>query len=239
MPNIPDIKKINPKITQEFIDAMSSKTEKDRLEFFLNDRKIFIDVFPKVFPPSSDFSVSSKLIFENVGGLNELDIADIGCGTGIQSIVSAFLGANHIDASDISPEAINCSNHNILLNGLENKINVFHSDLFNNFPNKKYDLIIANLPIVDFDAEDNYINNSLYDRDMILHKRLFDDAKKFLKKGGKIVFSHANLQSANSPIPDYDFQILDSMIKGYGYKIVGKIEKKHLDYSFIFYTISL
>jgi tRNA G37 N-methylase Trm5 len=69
--------------------------------------------------------------------------------------VAKLAGAVHVDASDVNYQAVECAKHNARINGLEDSINVFSSDLLQGFPQKKYDLIIANLPIVNFSAEKN------------------------------------------------------------------------------------
>ena len=80
----------------------------------------------------------SKSVFETFGNLQGLEIADIGSGSGIESIVAVMAGAKHVDAADVNQQAVECSKHNVELNGLQESIQVFYSDLFKNFPKKKY-----------------------------------------------------------------------------------------------------
>jgi ribosomal protein L11 methyltransferase len=67
-------------------------------------------------------------------GVKEMDVIDIGTGSGILSIEAAKLGANRILGVDNDPEAIPSAIHNAALNGVGNKI-VFevgtHTDLLN------------------------------------------------------------------------------------------------------------
>ena len=72
--------------------------------------------------------------------------ADIGSGSGIQSIVAILAGAIHVDATDISSVAVECTKHNIELNNLGNEVSIYQGDLLSALPKKKYDLIMANLP---------------------------------------------------------------------------------------------
>lgn len=95
------------------------------------------------------------------------------------------------------------------------------------------------MPIVNFDAGDSPINNALYDKGFEIHKRLFTTAKDFLAEGGVITFTHANLQSAKMPNPDYDFQILERLIEGSGFEVVDKIEREDMGYKWINYKIKL
>lgn len=240
--NLPEMSKnVNPEITRNFVDFIKKQSEKGvyRIEVKIGDKIVPIDVYPTVFPPRSDYSVSSKSVFEAFGNLERLEVADIGAGSGIESIVAMMAGAKHVDAADINQQAVKCSKHNIELNGLQESIEVFYSDLFQNFPKKKYDLIIANLPIVNFDAGGNPINNALYDKGFEIHKRLFAQAKEFLADNGILTFTHANLQSAKTPNPDYDFVVLEKLIDECGYEVAERAEREDLSYKWINYKIKL
>jgi methylase of polypeptide subunit release factors len=232
---------INPELTKRFIAFIRSKSEIGtyRVEVKVGNKVFKIDVFPNVFPPKSDYSISSKSVFEAFGDLKNLEVADIGCGTGIESIVAIEAGAIHVDAVDINPTAVECSKHNIELNGLGGKVSVFRSDLFISLPRKKYDLIIANLPIVNFDAGNDPISVALYDKGFEAHRRLFVQAKEYLNPEGIITFTHANLQSGKTSNPDYDFELLDDLIEEYGYKVMEKKESEDMGYKWINYKIKL
>jgi methylase of polypeptide subunit release factors len=234
-------KNINPEITRKFVEFLKGKSESGpyRVEVKVGDKIVPIDVFPTVFTPRSDYSVSSKSVFETFGNLKGLEVADIGSGSGIESIVAIMAGASHVDAADINQQAVDCSKHNVELNGLQGKIEVIHSDLFRNFPKKKYDLIIANLPIVNFDAGDGPINQALYDNGFKIHKRLFTYAKEFLTENGIITFTHANLQSAKTAKPEYDFTVLEKLIAKCGYEIIEKAAREDLGYKWINYKITI
>ena len=230
---------INPELTRNFVNFIKEKSEAGpyRVEVGVGDKVALIDVFPTVFPPRSDYSVSSKSVFEAFGNLQGLEVADIGSGSGIESIVAIMAGAKHVDATDINLQAVDCTKHNVEINGLRESIEVFYSDLFQNLPRKKYDLIIANLPIVNFDEADDPINNALYDRGFEIHKRLFVEAKEFLTENGTITFTHANLQSAKTDNPDYDFGFLEKLIDEFGYKVVKTTRREELGYIWINYSI--
>ena len=67
---------------------------------------------------------------------NELDlqngdsVIDVGCGTGILSIIAAKLGAGNVTAVDKSPDVVDVGNHNAQLNGVADKITFYNGDLF-------------------------------------------------------------------------------------------------------------
>ena len=78
---------------------------------------------------------------------------------------------------------------------------------------------------------------NIYDKGFKIHKRLFAQAKEFLTEEGIITFTHANLQSAKTANPDYDFVVLEKLIDEYGYKISEKMESDDLNYKWVNYKI--
>ncbi len=71
------------------------------------------------------------------------DVLDIGCGTGIQSLIAAKLGAKDILAVDYDPEAVSSTKTNAALNNVNN-IQIKRNDLAKGLEFKA-DLIAANL----------------------------------------------------------------------------------------------
>ncbi|MBR0131246.1 MAG: 50S ribosomal protein L11 methyltransferase [Firmicutes bacterium] len=72
------------------------------------------------------------------------DVLDVGCGTGILSIVASKLGAKDIMAVDIDPEAIDSTKRNAAINGCEGRIKVVHGDLTKGL-SYRADVVVANL----------------------------------------------------------------------------------------------
>ncbi|MFA6089384.1 MAG: class I SAM-dependent methyltransferase [Candidatus Woesearchaeota archaeon] len=208
------------KITSEFVQMINSEAKKGTYRVNLNG--ILIDVFPYVFPPQSAFSESTHTLYDQFGHLQNKKVLDIGTGTGIQAIQATKAGANAVDAIDIYDNAVKCAKHNVRLNGLENKIQVWQSDLFNKVSKKEYDLIIANLPIVD-KKESDLRFHSLFDPNFIYHERLFKEASKYLSNSGKINLCHSNLQSEG-------FQKLESLAKKYKFNYIVKQKNNSLGY---------
>lgn len=235
--------KINPDNTQRFIKYIQEKAKNGiyRVDVKIGERIVPIDVYPNVFPPKSDYSASSKSVYEAFGDLSNKEVADIGSGSGIESIIAVLAGAKHVDAVDIVPDAVECARHNTQLNQMRDKIAVYQGNLFSGLPkNKKYDFVIANLPFVDFNPEEkSAITKALYDPDLDIHKRFLEQAKMYLSEDGVISVPYANLQSAKSENPDRDFQILEELIKQYGYEIIERVEKEEVGFKWINYKIRL
>ena len=176
---------------------------------------IQIDVFPYVFPPN--FTKSSYVLYSCLNNLEGQRVLDIGTGTGIQAIQAVKAGAIEFDAVDINEDAVECARHNMRLNGLDDRIKEWQSDLFSNVPIKEYDLIIANLPIVDVEEEDVRFH-SLYDPGFNYHKRLFKEALGYLSHNGRLFIPHANLQEEG-------FRRIEELAEnhGFSYQIVQSV----------------
>ncbi|MFZ2303642.1 MAG: methyltransferase [Minisyncoccia bacterium] len=233
---------INPEITQNFVKDSRNKAVGGvyRVEVNIGDKKVPIDVYPEVFPPKSNYSVSSRFVYETFGNLSGMKVADIGSGTGIESIVAILAGAAQVDATDMNPVAVACTKQNVQKNGFDECITVYQGDLFSSLPQKKYDLIIANLPIVNFSPEkESGITTALYDPDFRIHKRMFQEGKAYLAAGGLITFTHANLQSAETESPDKDFNLLEEIIRDSGYEVVERRSSEALGFKWINYKVKV
>lgn len=225
--------KINPEATINFRNRIKkqSKNGKYSVELQCAKNKIKLRIFPEVFPPQSEYLIGEYL--KSYSKIQELEVADIGTGSGIEAICAALLGVKHIDAIDINLISVQCAKENAILNKVDDKITFYHSDLFSCIrKDKKYNLIIANLPFVDFDSCNGLIDLALYDNNYSIHKKFFQQACKHLTKNGKILLPHANLQSGRTSNPNLDFIKLEKLINDYGFtkKIISqkKFRKNYL-----------
>lgn len=79
-------------------------------------------------------------------------VLDLGCGSGILSIVAKKLGASEIDMTDIDPAAIEAVYDNFKVNNISmDKVEVIAGNVLEDeamqekFQNKKYDIVVANI----------------------------------------------------------------------------------------------
>ncbi|PTQ78107.1 [LSU ribosomal protein L3P]-glutamine N5-methyltransferase [Nitrosomonas oligotropha] len=78
---------------------------------------------------------------------------DLCTGSGCLAILMAHAFENaHIDAADISPQALAVAHKNVQDYGLEYRIGLVESDLFSALQGKRYDLIISNPPYVNAES---------------------------------------------------------------------------------------
>ncbi|HEV3007492.1 MAG TPA: 50S ribosomal protein L11 methyltransferase [Burkholderiales bacterium] len=75
---------------------------------------------------------------KSIGGGERL--LDYGCGSGILAIAAAKLGAAHVDAVDLDPEAVETTRANALANGVE-----VNSALPDALPATSYDIVVSNI----------------------------------------------------------------------------------------------
>lgn len=76
-------------------------------------------------------------------------VLELCTGSGCLAIMLADAFPNaHIDAVDLSTDALQVAEKNITNYALQDRITLHHSDLYDQIPNKKYDLIVTNPPYV-------------------------------------------------------------------------------------------
>lgn len=132
-----------------------------------------------------------------------IKVFDICCGSGNLGLAIASLQKNTIiHSSDISLEAVELTNENILFLGLNNQVKVLQSDLFTNFESANYwnqiDLIICNPPYIStlkvskMASEISENEPAIaFDGGMVglkIIQRLIQESPKFLTKGGWLIF---------------------------------------------------
>ncbi|MES2741425.1 MAG: 50S ribosomal protein L3 N(5)-glutamine methyltransferase [Pseudomonadota bacterium] len=76
-------------------------------------------------------------------------ILELCTGSGCLAIMLADAFENaHVDAVDISPDALDVARRNVADYRLEDRVTLIESDLYANVPDRKYDLIVTNPPYV-------------------------------------------------------------------------------------------
>ncbi len=104
---------------------------------------IEVVVDPSVFPPQLTLSTKILLEFLNTLNLEDKDLLELGCGSGIISLYAKKLGAR-VTASDINEIALENLRKAASKNDLE--VRVIHSNLFDRLANDTFHYIIINPP---------------------------------------------------------------------------------------------
>lgn len=106
-------------------------------------RSFIAELIPQMFSPW----VEDPFAVENV--------LELCTGSGCLAIMMADAFPNSVvDAVDISPDALAVAERNIRDYTLEGRVNPILSDLYENVPFKKYDMIVTNPPYVNSDSMD-------------------------------------------------------------------------------------
>jgi len=74
-------------------------------------------------------------------------VLDMGTGSGVCAVVAAR-HVRHVVAVDINPAAVRCTRINVLINGLEERVEVLEGDLFAPLAERRFDVILFNPPFV-------------------------------------------------------------------------------------------
>lgn len=107
-------------------------------------------VAPGVFHPGFFFSTRFILEFLNKQRLEKQSFLEVGCGSGVISILAAQKGAD-VTAIDINKKAV----ANTIENAVRNAVNVqvTTSDLFDKVPSTRFDWIVINPPYYPAEAK--------------------------------------------------------------------------------------
>ncbi|UPT69302.1 MAG: methyltransferase [Flavobacterium sp. JAD_PAG50586_2] len=136
-------------IMRQFLKKISHPFLKFGLQFYYSKPRdycyedICIKIHPDVFPPQMTFSTKILLDFTNKLDVKNKTFLELGCGSGIISLLAAKKKAFTI-ASDINQTALSYLEANALKNNL--KIQIVYSDLFDEIENDAFDYIVINPP---------------------------------------------------------------------------------------------
>lgn len=157
----------------------------------------------KVFSPDPNLTYSPSILIKNIGDVNDKLIADIGTGTGAIAIVCALSGAKKVVATDISDLAIQNASYNIKHNNVEKIVELFKANLLEGVEGK-FDIICANLPILD----EVWDGRKIEPLEVI--ENFFVSASNYLTNDGKILipwgsFAEDSRRELENLIQKYEF----------------------------------
>jgi len=136
------------------------------------DMDIFVD--KNVFNPDPNITYAPLMVLNklNTVDLRGKTVLDLGTGTGLLALYCLKNGASYVTCTDIDEDALNNAKEN-----LKNYTNteVIKSDLFQNLNNKKFDIILYNLPVCE--SAWNIDIDSMF-------KTLFKQIKFYMNDGG-------------------------------------------------------
>ncbi len=125
-------------------------------------------------------------------------ILELGTGSGCISISLLLeLPNSQITATDISFDALEVTKSNAIKHDVTDRLQIIHSDWFENIGKQKFDLIVSNPPYISINEKPEMAIETInYEPSIALfaeedgllsYKIIAENAKKFLKQNGKII----------------------------------------------------
>ena len=151
-----------------------------------------IEVPESVYFPHEDSLMLAKALESIAEELGGKSLLEIGCGSGLISILAAKLGAV-VTATDINPEAVEAAIQNAKANSVQ--LNAFASDLFANVKGS-FDFIIFNAPYLpdqDGDMPENFRTQWSIHQNGNVIERFAREAKSHLSSKGRILILFSSL----------------------------------------------
>lgn len=130
-----------------------------------------------------EMSHASGIVIDNLpDDLTGEHILDMGCGSGVLSIVAAYRKAALVVACDYDPRSIKLTEYNLDLNpDTKDQIRIIHGNLFSNIPPfQKFDRIIGNLWFPSLRPEKKESRREA----LLCNERFFNEVREKLKPGG-------------------------------------------------------
>lgn len=177
---------------------------------YFKDHVFMVD--EHVYEPAED----SFLLAEKMTVTEDDAVLDMGTGCGILAVLAAEK-AKRVLAVDINPYAIECVIKNAEMNGVKERIEFRHGDLFQPIkPNESFSLILFNAPYLpsEPDEERSWIGKAWAGgsngRKVI--DRFVMDAPNFLAAGGRIQLVQSSLSNVNRTLKMFSERNLRAMV---------------------------
>ena len=167
---------------------------------------------------------------DKMQGLTVKNVLDIGCGTGLLSLMLAQKVNTAIDAIEINQDASMQAAENISNSTWQENIKIIHSSLQNFISQKKYDLIICNPPFYEDDlrSDDENKNAAKHDTSLRLEELILF-VKGHLNDAGYFTLL----------LPFHRTAYLEKMANGSGLFVAEKLLIKQSTHHEYFRTILL
>jgi ribosomal protein L3 glutamine methyltransferase len=129
-------------------------------------------------------------------------LLDLCCGSGCIGLAAAIhLAECSVDLVDVSAAALKVAQQNLQEHGLEARVNLIRSDLFNSVQGRRYDVIVSNPPYVSRDELSRLPREYSYEPALALQAeedglaivaRIIRDAHAYLNPGGILIVEVGN-----------------------------------------------
>lgn len=196
--------KVSYEQKEQYLKLINIRKEKMPIKYIIGTCEFMglpFKIREGVLIPRPDTEVLVEKGIEIIRKNNYKNISDVCCGSGIIGIsIAAFVEQINVECFDIECTPLEVCEENIRLNKLEQRVKVFKSDLLQYAieNNKKYDIIISNPPYIkkreirnlmdDVKKYEPHIALDGGEDGLCFYKRIVEQSKHLLNKGGTIAF---------------------------------------------------
>ena len=178
------------KAIKKLLDGVPLQHITHRQEFM----KLMFYVDENVLIPRPDTEILVEEVIKIAKKINAKKILDLCTGSGAIAIsLAKYIEGSQITATDISRKALSIAKLNAANNNVEDKITFVSSNLFQNIPEEKYDIIVSNPPYIKRKVIEK-LDKEVRKEPIIaldggndgleFYKKIVDDAYEYLKYKG-------------------------------------------------------
>jgi methylase of polypeptide subunit release factors len=158
-----------------------------------------LQVAPDTFRPSTISTLLADSMVIEEGSV----VIDAGCGSGVLSIVAAKLGAKMVYGVDAAAETVEIATANAKAQGVNHRTMFFEGDMFGPIPEGvEADVVIGDVSGIpdEFAKVSGWFPSGLSGgpSGAELPMRMLEEAKRILRRGGKLLLPTGTLQDENS-----------------------------------------
>lgn len=182
-------KAIKKLLDGEPLQHITHRQEFMRLMFYVDENVLI---------PRPDTEILVEEVIKIAKKISAKKILDLCTGSGAIAVsLAKYIEGSQITATDISRKALSIAKLNAVNNDVEDKITFVSSDLFQNIPEEKYDIIVSNPPYIKrnviqkLDKEvrrEPIIALDGGDDGLKFYKKIIDNAYEYLKYKGYLCF---------------------------------------------------
>lgn len=176
--------------------------------------KLFWD--SKVYKPSA----ATRLIMEHLPEPRDMEVLDLGTGSGVLAIFASKLGAKRVVATDVSGRALRTAEENLRLNRVEN-VELRLGNLYEPVEGERFHMIISNPPMTPSPRALPAFTWGGPDGRKVLDKVLMG-APGHLEEGGVLIVPSVSLVGIGRTAETLRRLGFEVRVLGYGYHPFGE-----------------
>jgi release factor glutamine methyltransferase len=189
------------------------------------------DLLPGVFAPPH--CLSTRFFADSIPYPRGGTLLEMGCGSGVISVMAVLRGCARVTAADISPAAVANTRMNTARHAVSDRVRVIRSDLFGGLePLERYDLIFWNSPFIEPPAGfvlRGDLDGAVFDPGYQAHGRFLSGARPRLTPAGRLLLGFSSLgrraflaaqasasgytvtelRTSGRLVPDLEYQLLE------------------------------